>query len=127
MLPDNVQVEISHVCVITPGACDSCTKGTDVCRGCPTPHVWLLPNESPEIFIVQHMWTFSANVATRANMEGRIVMAKLGTMSVWELEGLSLPSPDPSIQQLTYLAKRGCVGSIDRLLHARGFLWFAPV
>ncbi|KAI9507205.1 mediator complex subunit 13 C-terminal-domain-containing protein [Russula earlei] len=48
--------------------------------------VWLLPSESPEAFIAQHMWTFAVTVAKRANVEWRIIIAKLGTMSIRELE-----------------------------------------
>ena len=50
--------------------------------------VWLLPSESPEVFIAQRLWTFAVNVAKRANVEWRIVIAKLGPMGVRELEGL---------------------------------------
>ncbi len=58
--------------------------------------VWLLPNESPEAFIAQHLWTFVVGVAKRASVEWRIVIAKLGTMDTRELEGMSssdLPRP----------------------------------
>ncbi|KAI0301935.1 mediator complex subunit 13 C-terminal-domain-containing protein [Multifurca ochricompacta] len=48
--------------------------------------VWLLPSESPETFIAQHLWIFAVNVAKRANVEWRIVIAKLGSMDVRELE-----------------------------------------
>ena len=51
--------------------------------------VWLLPSESPESFIAQHLWTFAVNVAKRASVEWRIVIAKLGSMDARELEGLS--------------------------------------
>ena len=50
--------------------------------------VWLLPNESPETFISQHLWTFAVNFAKRASVEWRIVMAKLGLMDARELDGL---------------------------------------
>jgi mediator of RNA polymerase II transcription subunit 13, fungi type len=53
--------------------------------------VWLLPSESPETFISQHLWTFAVNFAKRASVEWRIVMAKLGLMDARELEGLSCP------------------------------------
>jgi mediator of RNA polymerase II transcription subunit 13 len=52
-------------------------------------NVWLIPSESPETFIAQHLWTFAVNVAKRASIEWRIVMAKLGSMDVREFEGLS--------------------------------------
>ena len=54
--------------------------------------VWLLPNESPEAFIAQHLWTFVVGVAKRASVEWRIVIAKLGSMDTRELEGM--PSSD---------------------------------
>ena len=50
--------------------------------------VRLLPNESPEAFIAQHLWTFVVGVAKRASIEWRIVIAKLGSMDTRELEGL---------------------------------------
>jgi mediator of RNA polymerase II transcription subunit 13, fungi type len=50
--------------------------------------VWLLPSESPETFTVQHLWTFAVNIAKRASVEWRIVIAKLGPMDARELEGL---------------------------------------
>lgn len=49
--------------------------------------VWLLPSESPETFTAQHLWTFAVNMAKRASVEWRIVIAKLGSMDVRELEG----------------------------------------
>ena len=52
--------------------------------------VWLLPSDLPETFIAQHLWTFAVNVAKRASVEWRIVIAKLGPMDGRELEGLSL-------------------------------------
>ena len=52
--------------------------------------VWLLPSESPETFIAQHLWTFAVNLAKRASVEWRIVIAKLRPMDVREFEGLSL-------------------------------------
>jgi mediator of RNA polymerase II transcription subunit 13 len=51
--------------------------------------VWLLPSESPEMFIAEHLWTFAVNFAKRASVEWRIVITKLGLMDVRELEGLS--------------------------------------
>ena len=53
--------------------------------------VWLLPSESPETFISQHLWTFAVNFAKRESVEWRIVMAKLGLMDARELEGLYSP------------------------------------
>jgi mediator of RNA polymerase II transcription subunit 13, fungi type len=50
--------------------------------------VCLLPSESPETFTAQHLWTFAVNVAKRASVEWRIVIAKLGPMDIREFEGL---------------------------------------
>ena len=50
--------------------------------------VRLLPNESPEAFIAQHLWAFVVGVAKRASVEWRIVIAKLGSMDTRELEGM---------------------------------------
>ncbi len=50
--------------------------------------VWLLPSESPETLIAQHLWAFAVNFAKRASVEWRIVMAKLGLMDAREVEGL---------------------------------------
>jgi mediator of RNA polymerase II transcription subunit 13 len=50
--------------------------------------VWLLPGESQETFISQHIWTFAMNFAKRASVEWRIVVTKLGLMDVRELEGM---------------------------------------
>jgi mediator of RNA polymerase II transcription subunit 13 len=52
--------------------------------------VWMLPSESPEAFIAQHLWTFAVNFAKRASVEWRIVVTKLGLMDARELEGMSL-------------------------------------
>src|SRR6266851_5942764 len=52
--------------------------------------VWLLPSDLPETFIAQHLWTFAVNVAKRASVEWRIIIAELGPMDGRELEGLSL-------------------------------------
>ncbi|KAI0279601.1 mediator complex subunit 13 C-terminal-domain-containing protein [Russula brevipes] len=65
-------------------------------------NVWLIPSESPETFIAQHLWTFAVNVAKRASIEWRIVMAKLGSMDVRELEAWmrQLESSVPSCREL---------------------------
>ncbi|CCM01039.1 uncharacterized protein FIBRA_03087 [Fibroporia radiculosa] len=48
--------------------------------------VWLTPTESVESFVVSQVWSFSRAFAARANVEWRIVVAKLGTMGESELD-----------------------------------------
>ncbi|KAH8999531.1 mediator complex subunit 13 C-terminal-domain-containing protein [Lactarius akahatsu] len=64
--------------------------------------VWLLPNESPEAFIAQRLWTFVVGVAKRASVEWRIVIAKLGSMDTRELEAWTyqLDTSVPSCKEL---------------------------
>ncbi|PCH41643.1 hypothetical protein WOLCODRAFT_163279 [Wolfiporia cocos MD-104 SS10] len=46
---------------------------------------WLAPEEQLEISIASQVWAFALNFAKRANIEWRIVLAKLGTMHASEL------------------------------------------
>ncbi|KAH9052639.1 mediator complex subunit 13 C-terminal-domain-containing protein [Lactarius vividus] len=64
--------------------------------------VWLLPNESPEAFIAQRLWTFVVGVAMRASVEWRIVIAKFGSMDPRELEAWThqLDTSIPSCKEL---------------------------
>jgi mediator of RNA polymerase II transcription subunit 13 len=64
--------------------------------------VRLLPSESPEAFIAQHLWAFVVGVAKRASVEWRIVIAKLGSMDTRELEAwmYQLDTSVPSCKEL---------------------------
>ena len=88
--------------------------------------VWLLPSESPETFIAQHLWTFAVNFAKRASVEWRIVITKLGLMDVRELEGLSyhdLLRATANVES----RQHGHTSLMDQSLHAKSFPWFMSV
>ncbi|KAI0922097.1 hypothetical protein AcW2_006885 [Taiwanofungus camphoratus] len=47
---------------------------------------WLLPGESVETFVVNQVWGFVRDFAARANVEWKIVVAKLGSLRSSELD-----------------------------------------
>lgn len=53
---------------------------------------WLIAEDSPEHFIVTSVWNFIMNVATKANLEWRVVISRLGVIGVAETDGKSFPS-----------------------------------
>jgi mediator of RNA polymerase II transcription subunit 13 len=50
--------------------------------------VWFAQSDTPETEIVMHVWNFALKFARRANVEWRIVFAKLGVMGEIELDGM---------------------------------------
>lgn len=50
--------------------------------------LWLTQTDSVETQIVNQVWEFTLKFARKANVEWRIVIAKLGTMGEGELEGI---------------------------------------
>lgn len=78
--------------------------------------VWLLPSESPESFIAQHLWTFAVNIAKRASVEWRIVIAKLGSMDAREHEGSSSLHLIARQHRLMSLDTVAWIRQLDRLV-----------
>lgn len=52
---------------------------------------WLVPGDSLDTFVVTQVWSFVHGFATRADVEWRIVIAKLGAMGVCELDSECFP------------------------------------
>jgi mediator of RNA polymerase II transcription subunit 13, fungi type len=51
---------------------------------------WLMPDNDPDQFVVDNVWEFAMSVATKAHVEWRIVVSKLGTIGIAESEGMCL-------------------------------------
>lgn len=49
--------------------------------------VWLVPGDGAETFIASSVWALALHVAAKANVEWRIVIAKLGPIEEAELDG----------------------------------------
>lgn len=47
---------------------------------------WLIPDDADETFTVTNVWNFAYAFAARANIEWRVVISKLGSMSEKELD-----------------------------------------
>lgn len=50
---------------------------------------WLIAEDSPEHFIVTSVWDFVMNTATKANVEWRVVISRLGVIGIAETDGRS--------------------------------------
>lgn len=48
---------------------------------------WLIAEDSPEHFIVTSIWDFVMNIVTKASVEWRVIISKLGAVGVAETEG----------------------------------------
>ena len=48
---------------------------------------WLVPDEPSDLFIVNNVWSFAANLLTKASVEWRVSITKLGSMGSSELDG----------------------------------------
>jgi mediator of RNA polymerase II transcription subunit 13 len=59
--------------------------------------VWLTQSEANETYVVTQVWIFALQFARKANLEWRIVIAKLGSMGASELDGVSFSSPFPCL------------------------------
>lgn len=56
---------------------------------------WLLPGDGVETFAVSNVWAFAVNIAAKANVEWRIVIAKLGHIEETEIDGTPVHPPTP--------------------------------
>lgn len=58
--------------------------------------VWLAQKENTEVHMVHQLWNFVMSFAKKASVEWRIVISKLGSMSSYELDGMSTLYPSNS-------------------------------
>lgn len=54
---------------------------------------WLIPSDGVEAFVVSNVWALALHVAAKANVEWRIVIAKLSFMDEAEVEGEPMVAP----------------------------------